>query len=330
MPGRLTDLPGNVIKAIHTHMISTIRNSRHTSLVFTLLSLLIGVAWSCSDLGVDDRVIGGNPKAIPVDTQPTWSPDGQWIAYFHRSVDYSDSVYPSGLYVIDATGARRRLVLQGSWIQTPAWSPLGDRIAFSAGGTEIMTITPSGQALAQITQVGEAFFPSWSPDGRRLAFDGDYFAPNSGNGICLINADGTGLTDISQHGTGEWRNASWSPDGTKLVHSRFIGVGTPEIFVMDTAGRSPQRLTFNTAEDWSPSYSHDGRTIVWTQDDASGAWISLMDSDGKNQRHLVVGAYPAWSPDGRWIVFSWYMPSHDKYVLWIIRPDGTGLKQLTQ
>jgi TolB protein len=294
-----------------------------------LVGILLLGGWACTDSGVDVTTAptGGSFAA---DKEPAWSPGGEWIAYVHTSVDPNDTTYPSGLYLIDTSGAQRHLVLAGVWVLSPAWSPDGSRIAFSAGGAEIMTITPEGEDLRQLTNTGEAFFPSWSPDGKRLAFDTDYETPQGGNAIWLINSDGTGLKDISEHGTGEWRDAAWSPDGTRLVHYRYIGIGTTEIFVMDTAGFSPQRLTYNSTEDLFPGWSPDGRTISWSRVETRTSSVNLIDSDGRSARRLTEGSMPAWSPDSQQIVFTRLSPAGDRFVLWTIAPDGTGLRQLTR
>jgi Tol biopolymer transport system component len=145
-----------------------------------------------------------------------------------------------------------------------------------------------------------------------------------------MNSDGSGLRDISQHGTGEWRQPDWSPDGSKIVHLRYIGVGTEEVFVMDTLGSNAERLTFNSVVDRDPKWSPDGAEIAWTQTEGLRVEIRLMDTNGSNQRRLATGFQPSWSPDSRQIVFSALRPTKDKASLWTINRDGTGLKQLTQ
>jgi TolB protein len=175
------------------------------------------------------------------------------------------------------------------------------------------------------------FFPTWSPDGKKLAFDTPYQDPRGANVIWIINADGTGLRDISQHGVGEWRMPHWSPDGRNLVHLRYIGIGTSEIFVMDTSGQSPVRLTQNVSDDRYPKWSADGKMITWTTLPPGGKLLEvwIMNSDGTGQRKLIDGSYPAFSPDSRTTVFSALNPAGNKIVLWRIELDGTNLRQLT-
>jgi Tol biopolymer transport system component len=64
--------------------------------------------------------------------------------------------------------------LTNGWDNFPAWSPRGDRIAFTGFGSgdfEIYTIRPDGTGLRQLTHThGNDSHPVWSPDGSRIAF----------------------------------------------------------------------------------------------------------------------------------------------------------------
>jgi Tol biopolymer transport system component len=284
----------------------------------------------CTDAGLDPSQITQPPpneNPIPIDEYPTWSPDGFWIAYSHISVDLGDTTYPTGLYLIDTSGNNRHLLVAG-FASNPDWSPDGSWIAFASGA--IFKLKPSGENLTKLFSVERAFFPSWSPDGRKIAFDTQYQDPRGAIAIWLVNSDGTGLRDISQHGTGEWREPDWSPDCSRIVHLRYIGIGTEEIFVMDTLGLNPQRLTYNAEVDRDPRWSPDGTKIAWTHVANGVGKIHIMNSDGSSQRELIEGSYPSWSPDSHQIVFTRWAQTKDKATLWISNRDGTGLKQLTR
>jgi len=263
------------------------------------------------------------PEYDSIDESPAWSPDGKWIAYSHFNRNVNDTLHPTGLYIIDTNGVNRKMLIAGN-VGTPDWSHDGKEIAFRYD--EIYSIKIDGTGLRKITSVGQAYFPSWSPEGNRIAFDTDYNDSAGAKEIWLINKDGTGLKDISQHGTGEWRMPDWSPNGNSIVHIRYIGISTPEIFVMDSTGENSKRLTFNEVFDLYPEYSYDGQKLTWTSGkDQNEIWI--MNSDGSNQIKLTDGSYPCWSPDNNKIAYT--KPINNKIAIFIIVIKTRAINQLT-
>lgn len=200
-------------------------------------AIVLSVLAGCRDNGLQPPI--ENP--IPTDEGPSWSSDGQWIAYTHVSVIVYDTTYPTGLYVVDTAGNNQRLVIKG------------------------------------------------------FAY-----------------------------------NPAWSPDGKSILHCRYlIGVETSELFIMDTSGGHPIRLTYDSLEDRYPAWSRDGSSIAWTVLNQGLTEIWMMKADGSSQRKLTNGLYSSWSPDSKRIVFSNISTEKDRTVLWIINLNGNGIKQLT-
>ena len=84
-----------------------------------------------------------------------------------------------------------------------------------------------------------------------------------------------------------------------------------EIYVMDDDGGNPRRLTNSPEEEFGPSWSPDGKRIVfWSEshDNHRDTNIYVIDADGGNPRKLTKNlggdSYPAWSPDGERIAYS--------------------------
>ena len=156
----------------------------------------------------------------------------------------------------------------------------------------------------------------------RIAFSSD----RDGNWeIYVMDTDGGNLRRLTNHPDRDF-SPSWSPDGRRIVfvserdgHPHFIqGRFTDEIYVMDADGGNPQNLTNNPSDDRSPSWSPDGKRIVFQSDRDNdrdhNIEIYVMDADGSNQQrltnNLTEDEYPSWSPDGKRIAFSARRPGH--------------------
>ena len=107
--------------------------------------------------------------------------------------------------------------------------------------------------------------------------------------------------------------------------------GDNEIYVMDTDGSNVVQLTHNTAFDTSPSWSPDGRRIVFVSDRDEATEIYLMDTDGSNVVQLTKNAtyesVPSWSPDGRRIAFS--SDRDGQSHIYTMNWDGSNQRKLT-
>lgn len=310
------------------------------SILFYFLLLISG----CKD----NPVNGGNPPiGVPpvypsIDGFPAWSPDGTHIIYNHygiTSIDVGGSYNidrdSSGLWLINANGTDAHIILKGDDINAD-WSPDGNWIVFEVNAqiykAPFHESSIDTSQIVQLTYEGRNFFPNWSPDGQSIAFDSNNESPNGMNFIWIMNVDGSQKRRIAYEPTeGEIRMPYWSPIGNEIVHQRYIGTGAPEIFVMDTSGNNPIRLTFDNNFDNYPKYSPDGANIVFESN--SNIWT--MNAEGTNKKQITSsgGMQPDWSPDGLHIVYvGWtekkYDPLHNG-TLYILKADGSNKSQLS-
>lgn len=245
---------------------------------------------------------------------------------------------PYEIHVIslDGSGAVRRSgpIGEGEW---PDWAPDGERLVFSSnrgGDFEIYTMKADGSDVVRLTDNG-AFDgrPVWSPDGQKLAF-----ISNRGDRseIYVMSSDGASVDRLFISTSCPDLRAGvpdWSPDGRRIAYA-WSCEGTNEIHVMNADGSDSVSLTDNDYLDFDPVWSPDGRRIAFYSGRDGDREIYVMDADGSNVTrvtHLPDSSEwdPEWSPDGRWIAFSSGDFETDVFDIYIIRPDGTGLTQLT-
>ena len=217
---------------------------------------------------------------------PSWSPDGHFIAYRSEPHEYPE------LWVMDADGSEQhRLTRDGGF---PDWSPDGSMIAYAPGGGSsgrssiaIMNADGSGRRRVPHTDYGE--YPSWSPDGRRIAFNSNL----SGEAQMLItDVYGSHVVDLSS--VGEGGQVAWSPGGSSLLFAshRDRSDNSRDIYVMRPDGSGVERLTQAGGE--TPAWSPDGSHIVFT---AGGLFV--MRADGSCIQALPVervgeASFPDW------------------------------------
>jgi Tol biopolymer transport system component len=145
----------------------------------------------------------------------------------------------------------------------PAWSPDGQRIAFTSdrdnrASADVYLMNADGSGVERITDDLANWAPQFSPDGQRLAVQ------VSRDVVVVDLADGsrTQLTHQPQNGM----NPAWSPDGTRIA---FVTTrnGRAEIFTMNADGTDPRSLVTMAAGSvidprWSPDGSHVAFVMV--------------------------------------------------------------------
>lgn len=199
--------------------------------------------------------------------------------------------------------------LCGDAVEAPTVDDPGARpIAFTSnrsGSFDLWLMGADGSGPAQLTDSdGAEGMAAWSPDGTRLAFVAAPELEESGD-ICVVEADGTGMRNLTDTaGVGEIAPA-WSPDGDRIAFSTLRGDDT-EVHVMDSDGGNSRRLASDGA--W-PSWAPDGSRLAFSASHGHGVErLWTIGSDGSGEAVLAeratAASQPAFSPDGQWIAFS--------------------------
>ena len=218
--------------------------------------------WSF-DLWVMDAD-GGNPVNLTNDLeynrQPTWSPDGQRIA-FARSLSFLDSDWD--IWVIDADGGNLVQLTQGpSQDRDPAWSPDGQRIAYGSD-RDIWVMDADGSNPVNLaTDFSIDFGPAWSPDGQRIAYAS---LPDSLSraDIWIMDANGDNPINLTTSSESELA-PSWSPDGQRIAYVCQLGEEDRQICLMNADGTDQVPLTNGFRSVGDPVWTPDGSRILFT------------------------------------------------------------------
>ena len=226
---------------------------------------------------------------------PAWSPDGKLVVY--EKVGFAPRKQDKPLY---------------SW--DPEWE---------YRSTDVFPVlSRRGRLAITQKQLGNSSIVTMKPDGTDQKV--------------VFNTDGKGLDPILvKKGLAGAFQPAWSPDEQWIAFG--VGVwfqerahGKATVMRARADGSSSEALTDGTVHSGFPSYSADGRYLVFRVWGENNFGLRIMDLQDKSVRVLTkeIDNLPFWSPDGSLIVFT-RKTSATNFDVCTIRPDGTGLKVLT-
>ena len=243
---------------------------------------------------------------LSLTSQPTFSPDGNLIAFSSRGalpngvnnnvaiVKFAEGTKRQKweLYNLSVWGAQGRFPDLDIQDRFQVWSPDGALIAwqtrregnFDIWVTDVIDDEPDRQKKVQknLTAGKDAkkddLHPRFSPDATKLLFeskrDGDWeiFVMDSRTGENVVQLTNNEKND---------KNAEWSRNGKKIVFESKRD-GNNEIYVMDADGNNPVNLTNDKGSDAMPKWSPNNRQILFESKRDGNRELYVMGANGGN------------------------------------------------
>ena len=240
--------------------------------------------------GSNMRTIDARPPHI-FEGVPTWSADGTSVAFSDYQLDMQRGqsndmdIFMLDLDTSKQTTLRRTPKLSETHVD---FSPDGSQICFLHEDTEPETGLPipgdkpfgiyvmdvHGSEPPRLLAEGSGETCDWSPDGKKIVL-------NTYGATSIINADGSGRTDVLTGNTAANMNPAWSPDGTKIVFSSDRDGGDYDLYTMDTDGSDVAQLTNLPGGEYTPDWqplTPKSRSMTVRQPDTGGPsllWVAI-------------------------------------------------------
>jgi Tol biopolymer transport system component/DNA-binding winged helix-turn-helix (wHTH) protein len=271
-----------------------------------IIFLLVALLW-LSMLRKNPVPIHSNLRTMPFtsfpgsQTEPSFSPDGNEIAFVWREQGEASNIYVKQL------GSETPLRLTSSPAQdlSPAWSPDGKSIAFirQADGKSALYLVPAiGGSERKLYEIhrpidGDAPGLSWSPDGNWMVFPDakSSEAPSAIYAFSLKTLEGKPLSAPPASWDGDY-GPTFSPDGRKIAFVRGSDAAERNLYLMNADGSGVKQLTSEGRTVAGIAWTADGSRMVFSTDIGGSLALWRIGADGGQAERLTVGGDNAVNP----------------------------------
>src|SRR6266513_214589 len=234
------------------------------------------------------------------DYQPDWSPDGRLVVFARYAHDAIE------LQLLDlASQSVQPVTANGAVNIEPRWWP-DFSVTMEGGGPVEGTVTRltednDSRLPRYYYSVWDHYLsPTWSPDGRELIIVSNRGHIHGTGGFWRMTATpGAPMRELRYEETTWKARPDWSPDGSRVVYSSYLGRQWHQLWLMTSEGGDALPLTYGEFDATAPRWSRDARHIAYISNEGGNTALRVIDVPGAHRRQIVAAERRYREPVGR-------------------------------
>ena len=252
------------------------------------------------------------------DYQPDWSPDGKSVVYVSYQKDAME------LWLLDlATGKSIQLTNGGAVNVEPRWSPDGKKVVWVStqynrrfhvfiadvkNGALENVARLTGESKSSLPRYYYSAYdieinPVWARDGKEILFVSNRGHIHGTGGFWLIKAEpGAEAHEIHYEETSWKARPDFSPDGSRMIYSSYLGRQSQNLWVMPAKGGDAFPISYGDWDETNPRWSPDGEKLAAISNQPGGTEIFWQTIPGGQRSSLGIHTRRTLRPQGRIVV----------------------------